>query len=917
VGVALGCTACRPKTINQGTAVLKLYLLDTHMIVHISFPSPTTLWRRGLRWLDLAGSHSDHARDLREHVWSILEQRTAIQDAQAIYYTIRLAREAFSLSLENEADRIDACLLLANSLRRGLGSTTDETLLEEMIDLEREALALCSVGHRYRARSCEDLALSLKARYERTGNVYLLEEIVELHRESLCLRPAEHPSRSSSCGNLACSLRAQYEQTGDVCLLDEAIGLEREALSLCPEGHPLRSKSCGSLANSLSTRYELTGSVALLDEAVELHRQALDLCPAGHPNRSHSCANLSSSLIKRYKSTGDVHLLDEAIDLEREAVSLRPEGHIDRSSSCGNLAGSLRMRYEHTGDVHILNEVMDLQREDLALRPEGTPDRSLACGNLAISLIKGHERTGDRDLLNEAIDLHREALDLCPQGHPSRSSSCANLASSLKSLYDCTGDAGLLYEVIDLERESLDLRPEGHPLRSSSCGNLAISLKARYDLWSDHVSLQDAVALLREALTFAPRHEAWRYSSGLALIHLQKAGTFHDVNKAISYLSQSLENEHDDTHAAVKTLLPLLDSLWDSNLESMNIKLIVIYRRLIDLLPLLAHPAIGLQPQLRALRECNRLGSDAFVNAALAGDCLSGLETLELAHSVIWSQGVYRRNPELGNVPPPLAYSLQHIFQSLAMETAGDFDSHRTTPRTPHDMLHARSSQVYALVREIRALPGLDRFVLGEPFNNLRAVAYNHPVVVLVGARNHHYALIMAPWLSQEFILVSLDLSNEDLASLLRTSGLLRSSRGGIAPDDMQEEAQRATFKATERAFYGRGEGKLAVLWHKVVRPVLDRLGLSVSARNSAVVLLRLNVITAVAQSSPTTLALVSYRHIQLCPVACSRYLSRIEPSLLFRLCCFVIHSYRHDSPTCAKSQRTCTPASSFICTCS
>jgi hypothetical protein len=60
------------------------------------------------------------ARELRSRAWSRLSQLNATYDTQIVDETIMLAREAYELSSESEEDRLDACLLLAESLRQRL-----------------------------------------------------------------------------------------------------------------------------------------------------------------------------------------------------------------------------------------------------------------------------------------------------------------------------------------------------------------------------------------------------------------------------------------------------------------------------------------------------------------------------------------------------------------------------------------------------------------------------------------------------------------------------------------------------------------------------------------------------------------------------------------------------------------------------
>jgi hypothetical protein len=702
----------------------------------------------------------------------------------------------------------------------------------------------------------------------------LIEDTIILAREALALSSESGADRVDACLLFSSSLRERSARHADDSMLDQIINLERQALGLCEQGHIERARCCEFLASSLRTRYRRTSDNRLLDEAVDLGREALSLHPKGHPDRSLSCGNLASSLRTRYQLTGDVRLLDEAIDLGRDALDLCPEGHLDRPSSCANLANSLWTRYELTGNNSLLDEAIDLGRESLSLRPEGHPDHSLSCGNLAISLRTRYKLTGDVRLLDEAIDLQRESLDICPEGHPDRSLSCANLASSLWTRYKLSGDADLLDEAIDLGRESLELRPEGHPDRHSSCGNLAISLWAYYYRSGDKTLLHDIFILQQEAVAIAPMKAVWRHLTELIRVYLEVNSPLYSVNTAIKYLSQALENEHDDIQRAVNTLMSLIDKIWYCDAEGKHVKLITIYQRLVNLLPLLAHPALGVQPQLQAMKGCALLGSDAFVNATLAGDYSSGLEPLELAQSVIWSQSLHRRDPQLKDVPEPIAARLQEVLYTMVAEPT--IKSLRSEPnaRTTRDELHANSSRLYALLKKIRALPGLDRFMLGETFETLLTAASDHPVVVLVGARGHYYALVIASsFAPNRHTLLSLDWTEEDANHASLKNGTTISYRGGEVFEYVHSAAERLSLGKDFLRRSQQLDRSLKALWLKIVKPVLDHLGLQVSDNNNSTVFTLLISVVAIARPESTPLALVSHWHVQLFTVACGRHL--------------------------------------------
>jgi hypothetical protein len=752
---------------------------------------------------DHSEDHPDSVHACIKRVKILLEQSNTVDDMRLIDETIRAAKKAYVLSTEEGSHRLEACWLLASSLHRSYDHTTDVAIVEEVVKLDREALSLCPAGHLRRARCCDNLADSLDMLHKRTGDDRLMIEVVNLQREANNLCPRLHPDRARSCVNLASSLKKCFQRTGDARLVVEAMYLDREALDLCPEGHNRRATCCTHLAGSLSMRHQHTGHNHFIVEAVKLQCEALALRTRDHPDYAMCCGQLAISLRVCYELIGDDRLLIEVIDLEREALALCPPGHPDRARSCGRLAISLRSSYRRTGDVLLVHEAIELNREALDLCSERHPDRAWSCGHLAISLRVYYELSSDHDLLNEAIDLGREAINRCPGGHPDRAWSYGSLAISIKELFKQTGDLHLIIEVVYLDREALALCPAGNPNRARSCGNLADSLRMQYECTSDLYLLAEIFTLRQEALTIAPPHKRWRHLCGLSWLYLCSGSSFYDTNMAIRSLSQSLTHGFIDVPQAMPILMACLNAFWDHEADKKHDELVSVYHRVVNLLPLLANSALGMQSQLQALRKCTRIGSDAFVNAALAGAGMLGFVTMEFAQGMVWSQSLHRRDQPPEGSSELSAAELESLLNSIAKQSA---------PQSA-ETHHANIPE-----QEIRALSGLDldHTMLGETYKTMCAAASAHPVVVLVGTRGHYYALIIATSQPQGHISLPLNLTGEEAQSL--------------AFDYLSFHMSTRASKRTGRIV--RLDRRLEILWHRVVKPVIDRLDLKVKYVN-------------------------------------------------------------------------------------
>jgi hypothetical protein len=707
----------------------------------------------------------------------------------------------------------------------------DISMIDEAIVAGREDLVLQPPGHPDRADSCANLGASLHARYKQTGDAALLDEAIELEREALSLRALGCPGRANSCANLAILLCRHYDQTGDVSLLDEAIRLTREALSLHPPGHPDRAVSCANLARSLHTRYEETGDDALLNEAIELKREALALQPLGHPDRATTCTNLAVSLQARYEQSGDIALLDEAIELKREALASRPPGHPRRAISCANLAVSLHGRYEQTGDVTLLDEEIALDREALSLRPPGHPDRAKSCVNLAISLYVRYKLNGDAALLNESIELEREALSSRPLGHPGRANSCAILAASLHTRYEHTGDIALLDEAIKLNREALSLQPAGHPVRAITCASLAVSLHVRYKLTGDVVLLDETIETCSYAANHSSASRVWYPLTQLSRLHLLCNSPHYSISQALEYLQQSFQHEVDNIHLFMFDACSIAALIWDDAgiwSPRTTALFVDVYAKIVSQLPLVAGFVLDTPSQLKTLRSTRQVGSDACVAASLAEQPATAVALLDRAHGVVWAQALHQRDPQMEGAPKDLAIELEELLRTIA--ASAPVDSARL-PDHAQDLRHRQNTRIQVILREIRAMPGLARFMLGSTYDTLREAARDHPVVVLVASRGHAFALIMASALENEPQALRLDFTSDELLSL-RSSA---EQAGLRSRADTREgnTRKRMQVQISKRNADHQPLRVLGDIWRKIVKPVIDYLGLQVCGDKS------------------------------------------------------------------------------------
>jgi hypothetical protein len=546
-------------------------------------------------------------------------------------------------------------------------------------------------------------------------------------------------------------------------------------------------------------------------------------------DRAHPCAELASLLYIRYQQTGDVSALDEAITLGRGALHSQPPGHPNRSRLCSELGLLLFARWEQTGESALLDEAITLQQEALASRPPGHPDRSSTCTGLGSLLLARYKQTGDVELLDEAIELQREALALRPPGHPDRSRSCAHLASVLVSRYDRTGDLALLYQTIELEREALALRPPGHPDRSRSCASLASVLVSRYDRTGDLALLDEAIVLEREALALRPPALSWDIMLTLCHIHLLPNTPHFSIKVALEYSLELSNIPFDASAILAEGVNVMLAKLWTfqdtwANDPATTETLTAVYCNLIDKQLDMRGSAPGPSSQLAVSNFVGPTGSDGCVAALLAGRPAQAIELLDRAQGLLWAQAPRQCDPQMHNLPTELTQELETLL------CAPIWSSGLPPESTAPDLRHKRNSRILTILREIRAMPGLERFMRGSTFPQLREAAKEHPVVVLVAARGCTYALVISDETQDAPHPLRLEITSGRLSLLRERRPYLAVSNISKVPrkaSDHDETIMRAHAEHLS-ASTKRGIDVLAELWSEVVRPVLIHLRLQV-----------------------------------------------------------------------------------------
>jgi hypothetical protein len=468
-------------------------------------------------------------------------------------------------------------------------------------------------------------------------------------------------------------------------------------------------------------------------------------------------------------------------DVESAMANLCPVGHPGRAASCFMVALCLRTCYDRTGDVALIDQAIELQEEALDLQPGRHPDRAGSCASLAVSLLRRYHRSGDIMALERAICLDQEALDLHPAGHPARAASCVHLAISLRSRYNQTGDVRPFNEAIALTQEALQLAVMGHPER-----------------WRCSLQLAQLAQLL-------PPRLDW----DVTVAHLER--TFNDPS-------------YDDVNHVLQSVINTILRMDASSMSrSRQQALLILYTSAIDIVALAAGLALDTSARLRHLLCGCALGPAAFSLAVRLDELPAGLQLLERARGVIWSQMFPTPDPRPDLIPSKLATQLQSLIGQANVPSRS---SHREAPGSPLSaprMDYTPRNQVHEILRYIRSLPRLSDFMVQPDIEVLLDAASQNPVVVLVADQGGCHALLIR---SGERPLTHIVLPNMSRQTLqgLTFEGMICQKRGAPAPLDVAARGMVVVGRGTSPL-----RARLAKLWRSVVKPIIEHMQLPVS----------------------------------------------------------------------------------------
>ncbi|MEQ0559814.1 CHAT domain-containing protein [Amycolatopsis sp. NEAU-NG30] len=621
--------------------------------------------------------------------------------------------------------RAEAFDSLIDALAVAQDRTGDPELLTELVDRLRERIADPADEETQRKR-WSVLGSALSRRYRRLGDPADLDAAVD------ALRAAATPGDPEVLDELGVALRVRCERTGLAADADAAVEAHRAALEATEAASPDRPGRLAALGLTLCSRFEVTHVRQDVDDALGLLRQAV----AAHPDEG-TLSDLGVVLMRRFGVTDDQAELDEAIALQRRAVAAAGTGHPDLSRRLVNLAGPLRLRYERFGRLADLDEAIAAERVVAADESYPAGERPEVLADLGISLWVRAQRTGSGADLDEAEAALRDGLGALPEGHVLRPKVLSGLAAAflVRARESAPPDLALLGEAIELAETAVRTGSPAHYQYQDWQGRLAAALATRYQLTGDPQDGARAIGILRTLLDGAEigaDRSHWLVNLGHCL-----AETADEDEE--SYTAASAAYREVATSETTPADLRCDAARWWGRLAGRRADwatAVAAYATAIELLPLAVARGLHRSDQEFKLRRFAGLGPDAAACAIRAGDPGRALELLEQGRGVLLAQAFETRD-EIGDLQrrePELARRFVDLRTQLDAQPGG----------LGSDRLHRLAEECNAVVAEIRALPGHERFLRPPGTGDvLRAVPDGAAAVVLNASRFGFDALIV------------------------------------------------------------------------------------------------------------------------------------------------------------------------------
>ncbi|KAG7416697.1 putative 30S ribosomal protein S17-like protein [Fusarium oxysporum f. sp. raphani] len=453
----------------------------------------------------------------------------------------------------------------------------------------------------------------------------------------------------------------------------------------------------------------------------------------GREDIPHLFSKLAIGAYERYIRTGSKDDISNAIDSAKQGIDLANDSNPWLTQWLNNLGVLLASRYERTEGMRDLEEAIQTARRAIEWSPNDHPDLAARLNNLANMLGRRYERMGEMKDLEDSIEAARRAVESTPNDHPNLAGWLSNLGNKLESRFERTREMKDLEEAIQAARRAVEATPDGCPDQAAMSNNLGIKLIRRYERTEEMKDLEEAIETARRAVDSTPDDHpnlaAWLNNAGRFFERLyEQTGKMRDLGKASAYLLQAWSCLNAVPFHRVTAAAKCLELLAIQNRVDQGIDL---GRKILDLLPSVHTRTLDRNDQQFVISTYEGIASDLCAFLLSANRLTEALECLEQGRAIIISQLLDDRG-DLSSLRHD-HLQLANRYQSLVDEV--NAPTRQTTPGVVEALLRKRRQEAVAeldmCLKEIRCVPGHERFMLGQTVTEMQECITEGSIVVI------------------------------------------------------------------------------------------------------------------------------------------------------------------------------------------
>jgi CHAT domain-containing protein len=528
--------------------------------------------------------------------------------------------------------------------------------------------------------------------YGRTRELKQLDVAVQCARVG-CEVTGQSHANHAGLSFLAATLGTRFERSGEMKDLEEAIDTARRAVQSTPPDHPGLAMYLNNLGNWLRRRFERSGEMKDLEEAIDKARRGT-----------------------QFERSGEMKDLEEAIDTARRVVQSTPPNHLDLAGHLNNLGTWLGRRFERSGEMKDLAEAINIARRVVQSTPPDHPDLAMYLNNLGTWLGRRFERSGEIKDLEEAIEKARRAVQSTPPDYLDLAIYLNNLGTWLGRRFERSGEMKDLEEAIDTARRAVQSTPPDHRDLAGHLNNLGNWLGRRFERSGEIKDLEEAIDKARRAVQSTPpdHPDLAGHLNNLGTwlgTQFERSGEMKDLEEATQCYQQAFSCIAAVPLERVKAATRCLNNLVDLHKTREAVKL---GRDALALLPIVNNRNLDRGDQQSVLSGFAGIASDLCALLLSEGCVHEAVERLEQGRATIISRllddrsdvsGLYEEHPKLA----------EH-YQSLVAEVNTPFGSIEDRITSNAKVIRRRKAvrQLDTCLRDIRAIPGHERFLLGQ-----------------------------------------------------------------------------------------------------------------------------------------------------------------------------------------------------------